>query len=293
VVGFIQRPLVQYQTQRKGARTFGGVKKMQEQIKTQATDTSALTDIKSNLDIAWGKIEKGLAQEAEGKKLWIEGTLELINILDDARKRFPSDKEFGTWLTDNGYGVDRLKRNDRTALLNMAMALDQNLTRQVLEQTHRRSWRLIWEEEVQPLLHSAVQPADGESPEANPANNSEQSAGEKKPTRRPRRSNGTRKPKEEWGKELKDFLSDGLLAANALIRIKNSIQQCTPEKQAELKEQKVTAEWSEKIGEGSKASAWICDWANGLLEEEADALEQQGRVVRTPARASKQVQPEA
>ena len=259
--------------------------------KQNTTDTTTTTnidpDVKSKLDLAWVKIQDALQQEAEGHNLWIEGTLELINILDDARKRLGSDQAFGTWLSDSGYG-DRIKRHDRTALLNMALHL--NVTRKVLEQTNRRSWRLIWEEEVQPLLHSAVQPADGESPEANPANNSE---GEKKPARRPRKGNGTKKPKEEWGKELKDFLSDGLLAANALIRIKNSIQQCTPEKQAELKEQKVTSEWSEKIDEGSKASAWICDWANGLLEEEADALEQQGRVVRTPTRASKQVQPEA
>jgi hypothetical protein len=198
-------------------------------------------------------------------------------------------KHSGSGLTENGYGEDRITRHDRTALLNMALHPER--TREVLNQTHRRSWRLIWEEEIRPArLPSGGQPADGEGPEANPANNSE---GEKKPTRRPRKGNGKKKPKEEWGKDLKEFLSDGLLAANALIRIKDSIQQCTPEKQAELKKQKVTSEWSDKIDEGSKAGAWICDWANGLLEEEADALEQPGRVVRTPPRASKQNQPEA
>jgi hypothetical protein len=79
------------------------------------TDTSAPTNIdperfaivKSNLDLAWGKIQNALQQEAEGRKLWIEGTLELINILDDARKRLGSDQAFGTWLTDNGYGEYR------------------------------------------------------------------------------------------------------------------------------------------------------------------------------------------
>jgi hypothetical protein len=262
--------------------------KVHKQVKEPGLDTSALTNIKSKLDLVWAKIQGARQQEAEGHKLWIEGTLELINILDDARKRLGSDQAFGKWLTDNGYGETRIKRQDRAALLNMA--LDLNVTRKVLEQTHRRSWRLIWEEEIQPGLPTAGQPPDGESPEANPANNSE---GEKKPTRRPRKGNGKKKPKEEWGKDLKDFLNDGLLAANALIRIKNSIQQCTPEKQAELKEQKVTSEWLEKIDEGSKASAWICDWANGALEDEADTLIQKGRVRRTPTRASKQVQPEA
>jgi hypothetical protein len=260
---------------------------VQEQIKAQAADTSALTDIKSNLDLTWVKIQDALQQEAEGRKLWVEGTLELISILDDARNRLGSDKAFGTWLTDNGYGEDRITRHDRSALLNMARHL--NVTREVLKQTHRRSWRLIWEEEIQPQLPTAGQPPDGESNEANPANNSE---GEKKPTRRPRKGNGKKKPKEEWGKDLKDFMADGLLAANALVRIKNAIDGCEAEKKAELLK-KVTSEWADKIDEGRKASAWICDWANELQEEEADALIQQGRVVRTPARASKQVQPEA
>jgi hypothetical protein len=268
---------------------------MQEQIKTQAADTSAPTNIdptvKSNLDLAWGKIEKGLKLEAEGRKLWINGTLELINILDDARKRLGSDQAFGKWLTDNGYGEDRISRHQRTALLNMAEHLD--LTREVLEQTHRLSWRLIWEDEIQPRLPTDGQPADGENPEANPANDSEQSAGEKKPTRRPRKGNGKKKPKEEWGKDLKDFLSDGLLAANALIKIKNSILGCSPEKRAELLEEKVTPEWSDKIDEGSKAGAWICNWANRVLDEEANALIQKDRVVRTPARAFAPVRPEA
>src|SRR5262249_32457261 len=253
--------------------------KVHKQVKEPATDTSALTNIKSNLDLAWVKIQNAVQQEAEGHNLWIEGTLELINILDDARKRLVSDQAFGAWLDEAGYR-DKINRNDRQALLNMAE--HPQCTREELNQTHRRSWRLIWEEEIQPRLHNAVQPTEGESPEATPTNNPEQPAEpEKKPTRRPRRGNGTRKPKEEWGKDLKDFLSDGLLAANALIRIKNSICACSPEKKAELKKQKVTTEWADKIDEARKASAWICDWANGLLEEGADALEQQGRVVRT------------
>ena len=276
--------------------------------KQNTADTTTTTDIdpivKSNLDLAWGKIQDARQQEAEGHNLWIEGTLELISILDDARNRLGSDQAFGTWLTDSGYG-DRITRHDRIALLNMAK--HPNVTRKVLEQTNRRSWRYIWEEEVQPRLpyvgqpaegkspeatpsNNPEQPADGESPEENPANNSE---GEKKTTRRPKKGNGTKKPRTEWGKDLKDFLSDGLLAANALIRIKNSILGCSPEKRAELLEKKVTPEWSDKIDEGSKAGAWICDWANGVLDEEANALIQQGRVVRTPPRASKQVQPEA
>src|SRR5262249_62164248 len=116
--------------------------RVQKQVKEPATDTAAPADIdpivKNNLDLAWGKIQDALQQEAEGHNLWIEGTLELINILDDARKRFPSDQAFGTCLTDNGYG-DRITPNDRRALLNMAEYPQR--TREVLNQTHRRSWR--------------------------------------------------------------------------------------------------------------------------------------------------------
>jgi hypothetical protein len=98
------------------------------------------------------------------------------------------------------------------------------------------------------------------------------------------RSKGAKtKPKEEWGTDLKNFLSDGLLAANALIKIRNSICKSTAEKQAELKA-KVTSHWSANIDLGRLAAIWICGWANGTLEAEADALEEQGRVRTTPAR---------
>jgi hypothetical protein len=251
--------------------------------KQNTADTTTTTDIdpivKSNLDLAWMKIEKGAQQEAEGRKLWIEGTLELINILDDARNRLGSDQAFGTWLTDNGYDENLITRHDRSALLNMA--LDLNLTREVLEQTHRRSWRHIWEEEVQPRLPHAGQPPDAKGPEEASAT-----------TRRPRRANGAKKTREEWSKDLSSFFSDGLEAANKAIAVKNSIQQCTPEKKASL-QRDVTPVWLEKIKQGGEALAWIRDWANGALEDEADTLIQKGRVRRTPPRASAPVQPSA
>src|SRR5262249_29489581 len=244
--------------------------KVHKQVKEPATNIDP--DVKSKLDLALMKIQNALQQEAEGRKLWIEGTLELINILDDARNRFGSDQAFGMWLADNGYGETRIKRHDRSALLNMAQHL--NVTRNVLEQTHRRSWRLIWEEEIQPRLPSDGQPADGEKSEEAPAT-----------TRRPRRANGANKPREEWSKDLSSFFSDGLEAARKAIAVKNSIQQCTPEKKASLQKD-VTPVWLEKIEQGGEALAWIRDWANGALEDEADTLTQKGRVRRTPARAS-------
>jgi len=245
-------------------------------ITTAAADIDPI--VKNNLDLAWGKIQDALQQEAEGTNLWIEGTLELINVLDDARKRLGSDQAFGAWLSDSGYG-DRITRHDRSALLNMAK--HPNLTPKVLEQTHRRSWRLIWEEEIQTRLPSGGQPPDGEQAEEAPAN-----------TRRPKKANGAKKTREEWSKDLSSFFSDGLEAARKAIAVKNSIQQCTPEKKASLQKD-VTPVWLEKIEQGGEALAWIRDWANGALEDEADTLTQKGRVRRTPARASAPVQPSA
>ena len=134
--------------------------KVHKQTATDATKP----DGKSNLDLAWVKIQNARQQETEGKKLWIEGTLELISILDDAHKRLGSDQAFGTWLSDNGYGENRITRHDRSALLNMAA--DLNLTLEVLAQTHRRSWRHIWEEEVQSRLPHEGQPTDAKGTES-------------------------------------------------------------------------------------------------------------------------------
>jgi hypothetical protein len=106
------------------------------------------------------------------------------------------------------------------------------------------------------------------------------------------KAEGAKKTREEWSKDLSSFYSDGLEVANKVIAMKNSIQQCTPEKKASLKKG-VTPVWAEKIEQGGEAWAWIRDWANGALENEADTLIQKGRVRRTPARASAPVQPGA
>jgi hypothetical protein len=262
---------------------------------SQVRNPNALNNLKSNLDLAWAKTQDGLCQEAEGTNLWIEGTLELIHILDGARKDL-GDQAFGKWLTDNGYGEDRISRHNRSALLNMAEHPD--LTREVLNQTERRSYQYIWKEEIQPRLPYVRQPADSESPEANPANTAEQAAdatpSEEAPaiTRRPKRSKGAKRTREEWSTDLSKFFSDGLETARKATAIKNSIVESAPDKKADL-QQKVTPEWLKQIEQGRDAFSWICDWANGLLVGEADTLIQKGRVIKTPPRASKQVQPEA
>jgi hypothetical protein len=274
-------------------------------------DTEDFAIVKENLDLAWAKVQDALHQEAEGNDRWIEGTLEIIITLDDARKRFPYDQEFGAWLNEAGYGEDRLPRHHRQALLNMALHLE--VTRAVLAQTERRSWRYIWELEIQPKLKEAQlpyvgQPGEGQCSEATQQDDDAEQPGEgggtnnlaqqqpadpeKKPTRRQKRRNGTKKSKDEWGKDLNELKRDALLAANALIRIRQAISSSTPAKQAELLK-KVTSGWLRQIEQGHEAGAWICDWANEGLDKEVDKDIQTNRVVLTPAPASQQIQPEA
>jgi hypothetical protein len=227
------------------------------------------------------KIQNALQQEAEGHKLWIQGTLELIRSLDDARKRLGSDQAFGTWLTDNGYGENRITRHDRAALLNMA--LDLNVTREVLEKTNRRSWRLIWEDEIQNRLPSTGQPPDDKQPDEAPAitRRSKKAKGAKKTT--------TEEQADEWLRDRQCFFRDGLVTFNNVIAMQNTLRQCTPEQRRKLQEE-VDSVWLGKLEQSGEVSLWLRDWFNGALEEEANALIQQGRVKRTPARASASAQ---
>ena len=69
---------------------------------------------KSYFDIALMLIEEGLKTEDKGRKDWIKGTIMLIEALNDERKRL-GDQAFGKWLTDNGYGEDRITRHNRSS----------------------------------------------------------------------------------------------------------------------------------------------------------------------------------
>jgi hypothetical protein len=235
---------------------------------------------KSKLDIAWVKIEDGLHQETEGKKLWIEGTLELISILDDARKRLGSDQAFGKWLSNSGYGPNRITRHERSALLNMAA--DLNVTREVLEQTHRRSWRHIWEEEVHPRLPHVGQPTDGMGPEA--------------PTRRPKRRNPTKR--EPWVQDTKGWFNQQIERVNAVINELNIVmEKCEPKQHKRLATLE-TALLSEAFRKGAETSAEFEDWVATPLEKATDKLVRAGRVRVTPPpkpvrRAAAQDQPSA
>ena len=229
---------------------------MQKQIREPATDTSALTNIKSNLDLAWVKIQDALHQEAEGHNLWVEGTFELIQILDKARGDFASDQEFGRWLKQKSPPINEM---DRKAYLNMALNMD--LTRKILEQTERRSPQLIWREEIQPKLVSANQPAvtNGKTIEEEPV--------VEKPTRRPRRARGAKKEasgerKPEWLRNIEGWFNNQVAAVNAVTNELNKIMEnCTPEQRSLLGtlEPTLLLDASQSL---EKKSAEFVDWVD-------------------------------
>lgn len=231
------------------------------------------SDIKQNLDIAWLKTQNGLKQENEGRLLWIEGTLELIKILDDARTHL-GDQAFGAWLREVGYGEDRISRDDRSALLNMAKHPE--VTLEVLGQTHRRSPQTIWREEIQPRLRSPTQPTDGAEPEA-PAST----------TRRPKKK---KPPKEPWVEDRKHFKADGLRIANEAIALKNTVEQCNAEQCRKLAEE-ADAHFLKQLEQAEEAFAYVRARLNGTLQEEANKLIRKGRIRSTPARASAPIRP--
>jgi hypothetical protein len=66
----------------------------------------------------------------DGRKEWIEGTLELAATLAEARARFPNDQKFSVWLSENG--LDVLGANDRAALITMSGNIE--MLRVILEE---------------------------------------------------------------------------------------------------------------------------------------------------------------
>ena len=305
-----------------------------KKAEVQATETTAPTDVtntdlvtvKRNLDVALTKIESGRINEEQGKKQWIEGTLELIAGLDDGRNRFSSDQTFGKWLDENGYD-DRITRHDRSALLNMAKHPD--ITREVLEQTHSRSWQLIWRDEIQPRLPNARQPADGKSDavtalvqlgfgqrqaeaaveaaavEAGDANTAElirlsfnrpelTSANTRRPKKNGarRQANGERKP--QWLTNIEGWYRNKVEAVNAITNeITTVMENCTPEQRKLLAALEPTLLLDAAYSLEEKSAEFV-EFVDTQLEEAANALIQKSsRVVVTPRkrRASTPAQP--
>ncbi len=121
-------------------------------------NTEALTRIGNRIDAAWRRV-------SASKDEWVEGSLELIQALGEARGRFTANQAFGAWLVDNHH--DHVSHQDRAALLGMAR--DLTIARDVLTRTDRRSYRHIWEEVQSRFTHVGNTPrrrarSDGSRP---------------------------------------------------------------------------------------------------------------------------------
>jgi hypothetical protein len=145
-------------------------------------------------------------------------------------------------------------------------------------------------------LPSAGQPPDDKQPD-------DKQPDDKQPdeapaiTRRSKKAKGAKKTTteeqaDEWLRDRQCFFRDGLVTFNNVIAMQNTLRQCTPEQRRKLQEE-VDSVWLGKLEQSGEVSLWLRDWFNGALEEEANALIQQGRVKRTPARASASAQSEA
>jgi hypothetical protein len=82
------------------------------------------------------------------KSSWMEGTIELMDALHDAKRLFPNKNKFKAWIDVHDFrGLDK---NNRTALLNMAEHREKTL--EVLRTTERRAWQYVWLHDINPAV---------------------------------------------------------------------------------------------------------------------------------------------
>jgi hypothetical protein len=111
------------------------------------------------MDVLANRIRAAYKRATHSREEWIEGTLELAAALAEARGRFPADRQFSHWLVDAD--LQDISHQDRAALI--AMAADPPTARQVLEETKRSSWQLVWEREMKSRFTSASKPTGNQA----------------------------------------------------------------------------------------------------------------------------------
>jgi hypothetical protein len=133
------------------------------------TDTDNIIPMPTPLAVLADRIRSAHGRTERGRQEWIEGTLELAAALAEARARFTSDQKFSHWIVDAT--LEDISHQDRAALIRMAG--DLAATRQVLEETQRNSWRLVWEKEIEPRFTNAgnpvIEPPNAANPPSIPA----------------------------------------------------------------------------------------------------------------------------
>jgi hypothetical protein len=97
------------------------------------------------LEAAIKGVRGGLERMRAGLADFVEGVLQTATALNEARKLFASNKDFGDWLRASGLGEDALNKNDRAALIDFGE--DPKRARAILEASERKSLRLIHQHE--------------------------------------------------------------------------------------------------------------------------------------------------
>jgi hypothetical protein len=118
------------------------------------------------LALAAEQVRRGLALMRSGWRDCLTGTMTAATALARARVRLQSDQAFGSWCRENHFGEDVLSKNDRTALV--AFGRDPQRACEVLEATHRRSLRSIYENDWRQAGGSQIREPKPEPPPASP-----------------------------------------------------------------------------------------------------------------------------
>jgi hypothetical protein len=79
-----------------------------------------------------------------GRQEWIEGTLELAQVIFEEKKLLPDNNKFSDWLKQNG--LAKINKGDRAALI--IFAKHPKEARKVLEETRRHSYEWIQRQEL-------------------------------------------------------------------------------------------------------------------------------------------------
>jgi hypothetical protein len=129
------------------ARTQGTANMTEPYLITVTNETTVL-------DLLAERHRHAFSRTKQGRHEWIEGTLELAQVLAEERELLPNDKEFSAWLEREG--LENISHQDRAALISMVK--DLALARDVLEKTERWSWRLIHTQEFAPRFTNVGKP---------------------------------------------------------------------------------------------------------------------------------------
>jgi hypothetical protein len=159
-----------------------------------------VTPLSSPLERLADQIRSDLDRREQGREAWIIATLDLCQHLAEARAEITSDIDFGRWCEAQSF---RLNAHDRAAAIQMGQHIPE--ARPVLEQTERRSLRLIYDLECRFGSDAIPPPVTATKPKAP----------------RPSRTMA----------EIREDIASGLLAGKSQLTVECEINLALPKKE--------------------------------------------------------------